>query len=261
MWEVAAKALAEIPAGAWTSYGDLAALIGTHPIAVGHRLATYPMPNAHRVLQADGRISASFRWLDGRADSPSALLQSEGVIFDDHDRADPQQHLDIEDLAQLAGVTMDELPEELPALPLLHQDLPLFTEQLAARQTTATVNAVVLIIDAWAALGGMLWIGRGNERSCYLMARDGNKPLSPVVFYPTGKCEVVFQYMATRRPFDDVELRREFRNRLNKIPGIDLPEAKLELRPGFQLELLTDSASRETFMDTLTWFLHRATFS
>ena len=154
---------------------------------------------------------------------------------------------------------MDELPEELPALPFLHQDLPLFTEQLAAHQTTATVNAIVLIIDAWAGLGGTLWIGRGNERSCYLMARElDDKALWPVVFYPTGKCEVVFQYMAVRPPFDDVELRREFLNRLNKIPGVDLPEAKLELRPGFPLELLTDAASREVFIDALTWFFHQA---
>ena len=261
-WEVAARALAEIPAGAWTTYGDLAALIGTHPIAAGQRLASYPMPNAHRVLQADGRISANFRWPDGRTDSPRALLESEGVVFDDHDRADPQQRLDVEDLAQLAGITMDELPEELPALPFLHQDLPLFTEQLAAHQTTATVNAIVLIIDAWARLGGTLWIGRGSERSCYLMARETPstppRALWPVVFYPTGKCEVVFQYMAVRPPFDDVELRREFLNRLNKIPGVDLPEAKLELRPGFPLELLTDAASREVFIDALTWFFHQA---
>jgi alkylated DNA nucleotide flippase Atl1 len=257
-WEVAARALAEIPASAWTTYGDLAALIGTHPIAVGQHLANYPMPNAHRVLQADGRISANFRWPDGRTDSPRALLASEGVVFDDHDRADQKQHLDVEDLAQLAGVTMDELPEELPALPFLHQDLPLFTEQLAAHQTTATVNAILLIIDAWAGLGGTLWVGRGNERSCYLMARADNKALWPVAFYPTGKCEVVFQYMAVRPPFDDVELRREFLSRLNKIPGVDLPEAKLELRPGFPLELLTDAASREVFIDALTWFFHQA---
>jgi uncharacterized protein with ParB-like and HNH nuclease domain/alkylated DNA nucleotide flippase Atl1 len=261
-WEVAARALAEIPAGAWTTYGDLAALIGTHPIAAGQRLASYPMLNAHRVLQAGGRISASFRWPDGRTDSPRALLESEGVVFDDHDHADPQQRLDVEDLAQLAGITMDELPEELPALPFLHQDLPLFTEQLAAQQTTATVKAIVLIIDAWARLGGTLWIGRGSERSCYLMARETPssppRALWPVVFYPTGKCEVVFQYMAVRPPFDDVQLRREFQNRLDKIPGVDLPEAKLELRPGFPLELLTEAASREVFIDALTWFFHQA---
>jgi alkylated DNA nucleotide flippase Atl1 len=261
-WEVAARGLAEIPAGAWTTYGDLAALIGTFPLAVGQRLANYPMPNAHRVLQADGRISARFSWPDGRTASPRALLKSEGVIFDDHDHADPQQRLDVEDLAQLAGITLDELPEELPTLPLLHKDQDLFTEQLAEHQTTVTVKAVVLIINAWTRLGGTLWIGRGAERSCYLVARETppgpRGALWPVTLYPTGKCEAVFQHMAVRSPFDDVELRREFLNRLNKIPGVDLPEAKLELRPGFPLELLTDAASREVFIDALTWFFYQA---
>ena len=64
--------------------------------------------------------------------------------------------------------------------------------------------------------------------------------------------------MAARPPFDDVELRREFQDRLNKIPGVDLPEAKLELRPGFPLELLTDEASRGAFIDAITWFYAQA---
>jgi hypothetical protein len=93
------------------------------------------------------------------------------------------------------------------------------------------------------------------------MARESPHNLWPVVLYPSGKCEVVFQYMAARPPFDDVELRRELRDRLNKIPGVDLPEAKLELRPGFPLELLTDEASRDVFTEALTWFYERANAS
>ena len=75
------------------------------------------------------------------------------------------------------------------------------------------MNAVVLIIDAWTSLGGTLWIGRGNESSCFL---DGprtprsTRPYGQSSFYPTGKCEVVFQHLAVRPPFDDIELRREF---------------------------------------------------
>jgi hypothetical protein len=218
------------------------------------------MPNAHRVLQADGRISASFRWLDGRTDPPRALLESEGVVFDDHDRADPRQRLSVEDLAQLASVTADELPEALPVLPFEDEYLTRFTEQLADAQGIATVNAVMLVLSAWISHGGTLWLGRGGETSCFLMAREGQHPRSlwPVVFYPTGKCEVVFQYMAVRPPFDDAELRREFRERLNKIPGVDLPEAKLELRPGFSLEILAGEEPRTLFLDAISWFYNQS---
>jgi hypothetical protein len=55
-----------------------------------------------------------------------------------------------------------------------------------------------------------------------------------------------------------LEMRREFLSRLNKIPGVDLPEAKLGLRPGFPVELLTDAVSQEIFIDALTWFFHQA---
>jgi uncharacterized protein with ParB-like and HNH nuclease domain/alkylated DNA nucleotide flippase Atl1 len=260
-WEVAIKALAEIPAGAWTTYGDLAMLIGTHPIAVGSHLANYPMPNAHRVLQANGRISDGFRWPDGRSDNPRSILESEGVIFDDHDRADPQQRLGVEDLAQLGGLTVDELPESLPDLPFEDEYLTRFTEQLAAYQTTATMNAVVFVLDAWTSMSGKLWLGQGSETSCFLVAREGPRRLDniwPIVMYPTGKCEVVFQYLAARKPFDDVQLRQEFRERLNKIPGVDLPLAKLELRPGFPLEILADAQARELFIDALGWFYQQA---
>lgn len=254
-WDLVARALAEIPAGAWTTYGDVAALIGTHPIAVGGRLANYAIPNAHRVLQAEGTISPSFRWVDGRTDSPRELLELEGVIFDEHGRADTGQRLGTVDLAELAGVTLDPLPDAVPDLPVDDESLARFTEQLADAQNTATVNGIVRVLNFWTALGGTLWLGRGNETSCNLLARDN---LWPVVLYPSGKCEVVFQYLASRAPFDDIVLRREFRDRLNKIPGVELPEAKLELRPGFPLDVLAGASARGIFVEALEWFYEQA---
>jgi alkylated DNA nucleotide flippase Atl1 len=263
-WDVATRALAELPTGAWTTYGDVASLIGTHPIAVSTRLANHSMPNAHRVLQADGRISDNFRWVDGRtAPAPRALLESEGVTFDDQDHADPQQRLHVEDLAKLADLTVDDLPESVPDLPYEDAFLDRFTEQLATATDTATVSAVAHVLEAWTALGGTLWLGRGNKTSCFLVAREGRRPdnLWPIVLYPTGTCEVVFQYMAARKPFDEVQLRQELRDRLNKIPGVDLPAAKLELRPSFPLALLVTADSRAIFIDVLTWFYHQANAS
>ena len=155
---------------------------------------------------------------------------------------------------------MDDLPESVPELPYEDAFLDRFTEQLAAANDTATVSVVAHVLDAWAALGGTLWLGRGTETSCFLMAREGRRPhnLWPVVLYPTGKCEVVFQHMAIREPFDDIQLRQEFRERLNKIPGVDLPVAKLELRPSFPLALLASIEARAIFIDALTWFYNQS---
>jgi alkylated DNA nucleotide flippase Atl1 len=263
-WDIMAKALAVIPAGSWTTYGDLATLIGSHPVPVGARLASHPVINAHRVLQAEGTISASFHWTDpDRADDPMDLLRAEGVAFDNLGRADQAQRLTIEDLAQLAGLTVGDLPETMP-MPSDGQDTDLyqrFAEQLAAQQDPATVQGVLSVLDSWTAIGGTLLYGQGEQTSCFLIARGKDHPdgnVWPVTFYPLRSCEVVFQHLAIRPPFDDIQMREELRQRLNKIPGVDLPASKIELRPSFPLTLLADPAARETFTDALSWFHQQA---
>lgn len=104
------QALAELPAGSWTTYVDLAILIGSHPVPVGMRLASHPAPNAHRVLQVSGTVSPNFRWLDPHCtDDPIDLLRKEGVTFDDSGHADPAQRVTAEELAELVGPSTDAL--------------------------------------------------------------------------------------------------------------------------------------------------------
>jgi hypothetical protein len=43
-WSVLRKACAALPPGTWTTYGDLAELIGSHPVPVGVHLAHHPVP-------------------------------------------------------------------------------------------------------------------------------------------------------------------------------------------------------------------------
>jgi hypothetical protein len=59
-----------------------------------------------------------------------------------------------------------------------------------------------------------------------------------------------------RPPFDDEPLRRELMTRLNDIEGIDLAEAKLDLRPSFPLEV--SSGHGEEICAVLEWFAHTA---
>ena len=80
----------------------------------------------------------------------------------------------------------------------------------------------------------------------------------PVTIYPSGKVEVVFQHLRIRPPFDDVTLREEFRQRLNKAPGVDIAAAKIELRPGFPVKALLDPATRAVVRETLQWFYEQA---
>lgn len=109
-WTLLRHACAAIPVGSWTTYGDLAELIGSHPVPVGVHIATQAVPNGWRVLSADGRISSQFRWGNSdRTDDPIDVLKSEGVVFIGK-RADPAQRLTARELADLLGMDAGEIP-------------------------------------------------------------------------------------------------------------------------------------------------------
>lgn len=256
-WQRLAQAIAEIPPGGWTTYGDLAALIGSHPVPVGVRIAKFPMSNAHRVLQAEGTISPGFRWYEpDRTEDPQSVLAEEGVGFDGAGRADRSQRLSADDLADLLGITADDTPGvmEVP----VGQDEMLresFLAQLGAEAAPAEVDAVLRVVRDWEALGGSVSYGTAKMTSCFLVLRSPTRgSIWPVAIYPDGFIEVVFQHLATRPPFDVLQKRDELRTRLNKIAGVDIPTSKLALRPSVKFSSISNPAGLETLTDVLAWF-------
>lgn len=94
------------------------------------------------------------------------------------------------------------------------------------------------MLSAWRGMGGVLAYGSAEETSVFLMVpgREIRQTwLWPAAIYPSGKVEVVFQWLQYRPPFDDIALREELRQRLNAVPGIDLPAVKHSMRPGFEV--------------------------
>lgn len=254
-WDLVDAALAELPSGAWTTYGDLAALIGSHPVPIGNRLASVSAPNAHRVLQAGGTMSPSFRWLEAsRTDDPVDVLKAEGVEFDAYGRANPLQRVTTEELAALIGIELDQVvPVDHAARvsPELHER---FVSQMTERRGPDVASGVLRFMNAWIEAGGRIEFGTANATSCYLLTGVEGAPW-PMVLYPHyGSVEVPFQHMVTRPPFDDTALRQEFRSRLTAVAGIDLPLAKIALRPSFPIELLADEQRGEQVLEALVWF-------
>ncbi|MGN9768428.1 GmrSD restriction endonuclease domain-containing protein [Micromonospora sp. SD12] len=108
-WSLMNQALASIPAGRWTSYSDIAEVVGVFHRAVAGRLASVQVPNAHRVLKIDGAISADFRWVDPqRRDDPRTVLEAEGVRFDHAGRAAADQRMTATELAREVGLDTSE---------------------------------------------------------------------------------------------------------------------------------------------------------
>lgn len=260
LWALMNQALAAMPAGTWTTCGDLAALIGTHPVPLGQRLASHPAPNAHRVLQGDGSIASGFRWPDpARTDDPRDVLRDEGVLFYQHGHADQSQRLTVEELARLAGLADDEPREAIPD-PEAAQNperRDRFLDQLAAAQSPETTHGVIAFLDIWTGLDGHLAYGRGSETSCFILPAVPSEASSrpwPFTIYPSGKCEIVFQHMLPRPPFDDAILRDQFRTQLNAISGVNIPAGKLEMRPCFPLAVLASERAVIDVLRAVCWF-------
>jgi hypothetical protein len=214
------------------------------------------------VLTVEGKVSPGFRWSDGSdRQSPQDLLISEGVRFDPSGRAHASQRLTAAELATLLG-------KDVPAA-LSHDPLPEGEDTAAAdrfrtqlQQHWPEASAGVLsALDFWRRQGGYINYGRNEETSCFLMLDAGTSRQShliwPIGIYPvSGTVEVVFQYLKTRSPFDDAGQRRELLQRLNKIDGIDLPEAKLDLRPSFPVRVFAEHS--DEICEVLDWFVHTA---
>jgi alkylated DNA nucleotide flippase Atl1 len=112
-WSILHRVLERLPAGRWTTYGDLAAVVGTHAQPVGQHITNCTScKNAWRVLDSQGRVAAGFSWSDpGRTDDPADLLRAEGLHLRDG-RADQQQRLRQDELLALARPSSREAGEQ-----------------------------------------------------------------------------------------------------------------------------------------------------
>jgi alkylated DNA nucleotide flippase Atl1 len=102
-WSRVDEVVSALPAGSWTSYGDLAELAGTAAQPTANHVAKDPsLKHAYRVLSSDGSVSYNFQWHDpSDTRDPMEVLIGEGIEFDEHGRASQAQRLGPADLENL----------------------------------------------------------------------------------------------------------------------------------------------------------------
>src|SRR5699024_12040522 len=99
-----------------------------------------------------------------RTEDPRVVLGEEGVRFDAAGRADRAQRLTADDLADLLGVTSEDMPGILPVPAGQDERLSAsFLEQLGGNAVPAEVDAVLRAIRAWEDLGGEVSYGTRSE--------------------------------------------------------------------------------------------------
>lgn len=262
-WTLLHEAVAVLVPGTWSSYSDLAQLVGTAPLPVGVYLASTVLQGAHRVLTSTGQPSPGFRWHDP-ADTRDVrdVLLNEGLPFNANGQADPTHRMTAAELAQRLDLPGAEDFLEADPVHIDPSDLEpyelRFHKQLAGRSGPVVAGAVTKLIDHWHAQGvGYLYFGTAPTlgRCTPIIGKNGTEYWL-LNIYPE-QVEVAFSALSKRAPFDDIELREEIRQRLNSAPGIDLPASKLSLFPSFPCASLTDTSTWDIVIATLDWFAHR----
>ena len=104
-WTSLHAVLSKVKPGEWTTYGDLAGVVGTHPNPLGQHLAKCAeCTNAWRVLGADGKPRPAFTWTDPTDKRTCRdVLEDEGVEFDAAGSADPATRIGPKELSALLG--------------------------------------------------------------------------------------------------------------------------------------------------------------
>lgn len=114
---------------------------------------------------------------------------------------------------------------------------------------------------AWAeGIGLTIQFGSGaHDPSMQFGYVDETVRFFPFFIHARGGLELPFTLMTTvYPPFERLELRRELRDRLNAIDGVEIPEDKLDKRPNFSVSALSSDEAFQRFTGAMEWAIGQA---
>lgn len=161
-------------------------------------------------------------------------------------------------MPQVIGQTAEAQSRKGGGLQQRQWDEASFFAEIEATQDEATLRAARRIYQWTRERFPVLWFGKGAyEGSCFFYRLLAGTHHCPFGLRSSGRLELPFLYMDrhNQRPFDDANYRIELLRRLNRVPGINLPEDSIHRRPSFLFKTLDDEAAWEQFQAVIRWYL------
>jgi hypothetical protein len=125
-----------------------------------------------------------------------------------------------------------------------------FFAELSRRGDDRAVQVARRIMDWTRERNLRIWWGKGAQNGSYIPTFDVDGTgywLGAV--RTNARFEFGFKWLSLRPPFDDETRRRDLLDRLNRIPGIDLPADSINLRPTIPLSDISAEESTEMLLD------------
>ena len=98
------------------------------------------------------------------------------------------------------------------------------------------------------------WWGNGSIDGSVFPILDYNGiAYYPFCIWTYGKVEIQFKELLKRPPFDAESKRKEMLDRLNQIPGINIPADAITRRPNIFLNALSDENALNQFLKVIEW--------
>jgi hypothetical protein len=129
-----------------------------------------------------------------------------------------------------------------------------FFRELKSRRNVEEAEIARKILDWARDKLPRFWWGKGKQDGSFYPVLDHNgEQYYPIAIWTYGKIEIQFQWLMNKSPFNDEMKRKELLNRLNQIPGIEIPEKAITRRPNISLSKFKDASSLTQLLETLDW--------
>jgi len=129
-----------------------------------------------------------------------------------------------------------------------------FFQELESKRGSTETEIARKILEWSKGKFSRVWWGEGKHDGSFVPVLDHNNiSYYLITVWTYGKVEIQFQWLKTRPPFDNELKRKELLDKLNQIPGINLPGDAITRRPSIPLSMFKEKAVLKQLLDILDW--------